>query len=56
MTKENQEKIKELLKKAEEWNARGINPEIDDGTAWALLKAGSVYMISDGQRFLSIPA
>lgn len=55
MTKENQEKIKELLKKAEEWHARGIDPEIDDGTAWTLLEAGSVYMISDGQRFWEHP-
>lgn len=55
MTRENQEKIKELLKKAEEWRAIGIDPKIDDGTAWALLRVGSVCMISDGQRFWEHP-
>lgn len=55
MTNEEYKKIRELEYKAKQCRAEGINPEIDDGTAWAMTHTRQCKMVTDGQRFWEQP-
>lgn len=55
MTKEEYKKITELEYKAKQCRAAGIDPEIDDGTAWAMTNTRECRMVTDGQRFWEHP-
>ena len=55
MTKEQKQKILELMKQAAVCEANGIDPKIQDGTAWALCRAGLFPMVTDGVRFWERP-
>lgn len=55
MTNEEYKKITELEYKAKQCRAEGINPEIDDGTAWAMTHTRRCKMVTDGQRFWEQP-
>lgn len=55
MTNEEYKKITELEYKAKQCRAAGIDPEIDDGTAWAMTHTRECRMVTDGQRFWEHP-
>ena len=55
MTNEEYKKITELEYKAKQCRAAGIDPEIDDGTAWAMTHTRECRMVTDGQRFWEQP-
>lgn len=55
MTQEEYKKITELEYKAKQCRAAGIDPEIDDGTAWAMTHTRECRMVTDGQRFWEQP-
>lgn len=55
MTNEEYKKIRELEYKAKQCRAAGIDPEIDDGTAWAMTNTRECGMVTDGQRFWEQP-
>jgi hypothetical protein len=55
MTNEEYKKITELEYKAKQCRAAGIDPEIDDGTAWAMTNTRECRMVTDGQRFWEHP-
>lgn len=55
MTQEECKKIKVLEYKAKKCRAAGIDPEIDDGTAWAMTNTRECRMVTDGQRFWEHP-
>lgn len=55
MTNEEYKKITELEYKAKQCRAAGIDPEIDDGTAWAMTDTRQCQMVTDGQRFWEQP-
>lgn len=48
MTQEEYKKITELEYKAKQCRAAGIDPEIDDGTAWAMTHTRECRMVTDG--------
>lgn len=55
MTNEEYKKITELEYKAKQCRAAGIDPEIDDGSAWAMTDTRQCQMVTDGQRFWEQP-
>lgn len=55
MTQEEYKKITELEYKAKQCRAEGIDPAIDDGTAWAMTNTRACRMVTDGQRFWEQP-
>lgn len=55
MTNEEYKKITELEYKAKQCRAAGIDPEIDDGTAWAMTDTRQCQMVTDGKRFWEQP-